>query len=425
MHKTPLYSRDTNCTYDAAGQRTARSSTNPLGSRDVPHQASYDANNRLTHLTLNPGTAQAKTYTLSYNATGSLISKVNTADASDTSTYSWDSQQRLTQVQTPEHTASYRYDLLGRRVQRQITKPGQPTETTHYVYDGLQAIGEIRPQQSSTSFLTGLNLDEMLARVTTFNGNTPNTTQPRTYLTDALGSVMAQTQDNQSTLAGYSYSPYGHTQSTGNTEGDSVQYTAREHDANGLYYYRARYYDPVLKRFISEDPIGLQGGSLSFYAYVNGDPVSLTDPLGLMGNGTARTLQRHVPQPGRGVTDWGGPATGSGSRSLLDGARYGWWGGKNWSGGPDGTRAPIDSSDACYMQHDKCYDTCKGLPAPQLPPGYAQYSPYKACMRTCDKYLIQDLNGLPSDPRNWPSPPPLGMEDAANRMRDAARVYFQ
>ncbi|MFN7207358.1 MAG: RHS repeat-associated core domain-containing protein, partial [Burkholderiales bacterium] len=127
--------------------------------------------------------------------------------------------------------------------------------------------------------MTGLNLDEMLARVTTLNAT--NTTQARTYLTDALGSVIAQTQDNQSTLAGYSYSPYGQTQSTGNTEGDSVQYTGRENDNNGLYYYRARYYDPVLKRFLSEDPIGLAGGSLSFYSYVNGNPVSYTDPEGL------------------------------------------------------------------------------------------------------------------------------------------------
>jgi RHS repeat-associated protein len=185
-------------------------------------------------------------------------SKVNTADANDRTTYTWDSQQRLTQVSAPELTAVYQYDLLGRRVQRQITKPGFPPETTHYVYDGLQAVGEIRPQQSSTSLMTGLNLDEMLARVTTLNAT--NTTQARTYLTDALGSVMAQTQDNQSTLAGYSYSPYGQTQSTGNTEGDSVQYTDRENDNNGLYYYRARYYDPVLKRFLSEDPIGLAGG---------------------------------------------------------------------------------------------------------------------------------------------------------------------
>jgi RHS repeat-associated protein len=126
--------------------------------------------------------------------------------------------------------------------------------------------------------MTGLNLDEMLARVTTLNAT--NTTQARTYLTDALGSVMAQTQDNQSTLAGYSYSPYGQTQSTGNTEGDSVQYTGRENDNNGLYYYRARYYDPVLKRFLSEDPIGLAGGSLSFYSYVDGDPISYIDPEG-------------------------------------------------------------------------------------------------------------------------------------------------
>ncbi|MCA3163355.1 MAG: RHS repeat-associated core domain-containing protein [Burkholderiales bacterium] len=126
--------------------------------------------------------------------------------------------------------------------------------------------------------MTGLNLDEMLARVTTLNAT--NTTQARTYLTDALGSVIAQTQDNQSTLAGYSYSPYGQTQSTGNTEGDSVQYTGRENDHNGLYYYRARYYDPVLKRFLSEDPIGLAGGSLSFYSYVEGNPVQFVDPEG-------------------------------------------------------------------------------------------------------------------------------------------------
>ncbi len=47
----------------------------------------------------------------------------------------------------------------------------------------------------------------------------------------------------------------------------------------GLYYYRARYYDPTVGRFISEDPIGF-GGGINFYAYVRNDPVILTDPLG-------------------------------------------------------------------------------------------------------------------------------------------------
>ncbi len=59
------------------------------------------------------------------------------------------------------------------------------------------------------------------------------------------------------------------------------RYTGREYDAeSGLYYYRARYYDPALGRFLSEDPIGLEGG-INPYAYVGNDPVNNRDPSGL------------------------------------------------------------------------------------------------------------------------------------------------
>jgi len=78
----------------------------------------------------------------------------------------------------------------------------------------------------------------------------------------------------------YAYSPYGETTALGADEGNPIQYTARENDGTGLYYYRARYYDPVLKRFVSEDPIGLAGG-VNMYAYVHAQPVNNTDPLGL------------------------------------------------------------------------------------------------------------------------------------------------
>ena len=122
--------------------------------------------------------------------------------------------------------------------------------------------------------------------------------QVKTYLTDALGSVIAIAKADQTLEVGYAYSPYGQTQKVGvenqqtGSENNS-QYTGRENDQNGLYYYRARYYDPVLKRFISEDPIGLAGG-INSHAYVEGDPVSFTDPEGLaksgrtvnIGNGT-------------------------------------------------------------------------------------------------------------------------------------------
>ena len=57
--------------------------------------------------------------------------------------------------------------------------------------------------------------------------------------------------------------------------------TGREFDTEtGIYYYRARYYDPVNGRFINEDPIGF-GGGINKYAYVGNSPVMLKDSYGL------------------------------------------------------------------------------------------------------------------------------------------------
>ena len=67
---------------------------------------------------------------------------------------------------------------------------------------------------------------------------------------------------------------------SGEASANDSQYTARENDGTGLYFYRARYYDPVLKRFVSQDPIGLSGG-INQYAYVGGNPNSFVDPTGL------------------------------------------------------------------------------------------------------------------------------------------------
>jgi RHS repeat-associated protein len=119
--------------------------------------------------------------------------------------------------------------------------------------------------------LTGLVIDEMIARYSEEGG--------RVYLTDALGSVVAQLRADQSLVNTYAYSPYGESRQSGDDEGNSSEYTGREDDGTTVYYYRSRYYDSVLKHFIAEDSIGLIGG-INVYAYVEANPVTRSDPTG-------------------------------------------------------------------------------------------------------------------------------------------------
>ncbi len=90
-------------------------------------------------------------------------------------------------------------------------------------------------------------------------------------LTDPAGGLQTQ----------YTYEPFGATSATGPASSSPFQYTGRENDGTGLYYYRARYYHPELTRFISEDPIRLHGAETNFFVYVANNPVNFIDPFGL------------------------------------------------------------------------------------------------------------------------------------------------
>ena len=74
--------------------------------------------------------------------------------------------------------------------------------------------------------------------------------------------------------------PFGNTAMTGTANNNSYEYTGRENDNAGQYYYRARYYEPSIARFISEDPIEFSGGN-NFYAYAGDSPTMFGDPFGL------------------------------------------------------------------------------------------------------------------------------------------------
>jgi len=119
-------------------------------------------------------------------------------------------------------------------------------------------------------YLRTLAIDEALAR-----------NQDTFFLGEALGSTAALTDPTGALVTEYSYEPFGKTSSTGSPTANPFQYTGRENDGTGLYYYRARYYDPRVGRFTQEDPIRFGGGDVNLYAYVGNSPLGSADPLGL------------------------------------------------------------------------------------------------------------------------------------------------
>jgi RHS repeat-associated protein len=114
---------------------------------------------------------------------------------------------------------------------------------------------------------------------------------PQTFLTDQNFSVailkpVRMLLDNQGNVVNeITYDSFGNV-TTQTNAGTSFRfsYTGRELDSEtGQYYYRARYYDSSVGRFISEDPIGFEAGDSNVYRYVGNNPLFYVDPSGFCG----------------------------------------------------------------------------------------------------------------------------------------------
>jgi RHS repeat-associated protein len=209
----------------------------------------YNTDNQLTQW----GTAG-----LTYDANGNMLSD-------GTNSFTWDARNHLASMNMGGE--SFQYDAFGRRVAKTVLGA-----TTNYLYDGVKPVQELSGTTPTANLLSG-GIDEAFSRTDSIG--TAN------FLADALGSTLAQTDSSGNTFAQYTYEPFGNTTGTGGST-NSFQYTGRENDGTGIYFHRARYYNPQLQRFISEDPIGF-GGGINGYAYVGNGPTNLIDPLGLSG----------------------------------------------------------------------------------------------------------------------------------------------
>jgi len=264
-------SRTRNFGYDATDRLTSMTSPtltgetyayDAVGNRTSSHlSASY------THQPFNK-LVSTSTATYSYDNNGNLISKT---DSSGVWQYSWDYENRLKQVTRPDGTTiSYKYDALGRRIQRRKSLlVGE--DVLSFTYDGEDVVQDRNEAGVViTSYLNGPGIDNKI-RQTGLTGTLyylHDHLQSTTALTDTLGNVIEQ----------QSYDSFGNSANSNLTR---YGYTGREWDSDTtLYYYRNRWYDPQMGRFISEDPVGLAGG-INTYSYVENSPVGLVDPLGL------------------------------------------------------------------------------------------------------------------------------------------------
>jgi RHS repeat-associated protein len=242
-------------TYDPVGNRLSSLGVSPY---------SYNSSNELT-------STPSATYT--YDKNGSMLTKT---DATGTTQYSWDYYTgRLNSVTLPGSggTVSFKYDPFGRRFQKSFTQ-GSTTTTTNYLYDGNNLLETVGSNGSLIArYVEGQTVDEPIAQ--------SSSTGTSYYDIDALSSVTSLSNSSGAISSTNTYDSFGNLGASTDTNTNPFRYTGRELDPEtGLNFYRARYYDSSIGRFVSEDPLRFRAG-VDFYRYVSNDPIDSTDPYGL------------------------------------------------------------------------------------------------------------------------------------------------
>ena len=191
-------------------------------------------------------------------------------------TYKWSADQRLREVTYDGDTLQYQYDPFGRLVRKQR----KGATERYFLWDGDQLLAEVNATATARigeyAYFPGI--DRPLA----FATGATSIAKIRYYAQDALGNVIGVIKD--STIAAeLSYTDLGqlaNPPALSDTSRLHWKGLIREDDITNMYYVRNRWYDPIIGRFISEDPIGLAGG-INKYAFGGGDPINSHDPLGL------------------------------------------------------------------------------------------------------------------------------------------------
>jgi len=250
-------------TLDGNGNRTDIVQTEPYAPAIGEGNVTYGYNAKSNRLTA------AGTNNFTYDDEGQLATDNSGA-------YTFDYEHRL---KTIGADTQFYYDGSGNRL-----KAVRAGVTTKYIYD---AAGRLLAEADANNVITKYYIygNGLLAMVTA-------TGQTYCYHYNGVGSTIAMTDNTQTVVNQYSYDAFGNIanklENILNNDTTLVNQPFKfvgqagvMTEPNGFYYMRARYYDPTVGRFISEDPIGFGGGDVNLMAYVGNNPVNWVDPWGL------------------------------------------------------------------------------------------------------------------------------------------------
>jgi RHS repeat-associated protein len=237
-------------TYDVVGNRLSSLGVSPY---------SINPSNELTSI---------PNVLYSFDNNGNTQTKI---DSTGTTTYAWDFENRLTGVTLPSTggTVSFKYDPFGRRIYKSSS-----SGTSIYAYDLDNLVDETNASGAAVARYSQMeDMDEPLAML--------RSSTTSYYDQDGLNSVTSLSNAAGALAQTYTFDSFGNQTASSGSLTNPFRYTGREFDSEmSLYYYRARYYDPTMGRFLSEDPIGFSSDTSNFYDYVSNNPLVFNDPSG-------------------------------------------------------------------------------------------------------------------------------------------------
>lgn len=293
--------------YDAVGNRTASAFTDADGTMQEGQAHRYATPGEGNRLLESTDALSGHSERHAYTDTGASLTRPG-AQAQATLRYEYNADQRPVRVYRDETLlAAYAYNSFGERI-RKVVYNGSNTRVTYFLYDGHQLTAEIDGGTGSANASTNAGGGDapLHYRHTVFVEGAP-----LAYLigkrihavhTDHLGTPQALSDDDGKSVWTARYDPFGKAEITHATIAFPHRLPGQYEDTEtGTHYNYYRDYDPATGRYLTSDPIGLQGG-VNTYAYANADPLGLSDRLGLSTDDETDTRDGPT-NPGNDVSD--------------------------------------------------------------------------------------------------------------------------